>query len=79
MQGEAAGQTSLGYMYAEGRGVQQDYVVGYMWSDLSVSRANSGERNRAVRQRDRLAQQMTLDQLVEAQRLAREWDPVNLN
>ena len=62
-------------MYAEGRGVPQDYVQAHMWTNLAASRMTAGEgRERAVENRDALAGQMTPAQRADAQRLAREWD-----
>ncbi len=45
-----------------------------MWFNLAPSRMTGGNREFAVRNRDRVAGLMTPDQLAEAQRLAREWD-----
>ncbi len=45
-----------------------------MWTTLAVSRSPSGEfRDKAVALRDGLANEMTPEQIAEAQRLAREW------
>ena len=67
-QGDADAQFALGDMYASGRGVPQDDVEAHMWTDLAVARS-SGE------DRDFYAAKMTAEQVVEAQRLAREWKP----
>jgi TPR repeat protein len=67
-QGFTMAQFSLGYAYQVGRGVPQDYVLAHMWFNIAVS--NGVER--AVKIRDGLAQQMTKEQLAEAQKLARE-------
>ncbi len=61
-------------MYAEGKGVLQDYVTAHMWFNLSASRATEAEgRDSAAKNRDELAAKMTPDQIAEAQRMAREW------
>ena len=73
-QGNPSGQLNLGLMYATGRGVPQDYVQAYMWLSLSASRSSGETRDRAVRSRDMVYENMTPDQRAEAQRLAREWD-----
>ena len=77
-QGNARAQTSLGFMYANGGGVPQDYILAHMWLNLAASRfpASEGEkRDMCVRNRDRVASLMTPYQIAEAQRLAREWKP----
>ena len=65
-------QFNLGEMYELGNGVPQDYVLAYMWFTLVASR---GTRPYAMRGRDRVAQQMTPDQIARAEELAREWKP----
>ncbi len=69
-QGNASGQSSLGYMYATGAGVPEDAVLAYMWYNLAA--AQQGNEN-AQRSKDILEQQMTREQIAEAQRLSREW------
>ena len=73
-QGDADAQSSLGLMYATGRGVPQDYVQAYMWLSLSASRSSGEARDRAVDNRDIAYEKLTFNQRAEAQRLAREWD-----
>ncbi len=70
-QGNAMGQRNLGFMYVTGRGVQQDYVQAYLWFNLAAAQGDEGAR----KDRDILAEQMTLAQIGDAQRLAREWKP----
>lgn len=69
--GDASAQNNLGFMYAEGRGVLQDYVLACMWLNLAAARGDSF----AAQNRDEIAAKMTLAQIAEAQRLAREWKP----
>ena len=57
-------------MFANGRGLPQDFVQAYMWWDLA---ANGGDKD-AITNRDRIAGEMTPEQIAEAQRLAREWE-----
>jgi TPR repeat protein len=59
-------------MYELGNGVPQDYVLAYMWFTLVASH---GTRPYAMRGIDRSAQQMSPEQIAEAQKLAREWKP----
>ena len=73
-QGNATAQSRLGVVYSNGKGVPQDYVQANMWINLAVSRSPSGEfRDKAVALRDSLANELTPEQIAEAQRLAREW------
>ena len=56
-------------MYERGNGVPQGFVQAHKWYNLAAANGEkvSGEL------RDTLAKQMTLAQIAEAQRLAREW------
>ncbi|HEY1748568.1 MAG TPA: tetratricopeptide repeat protein [Xanthobacteraceae bacterium] len=65
-------QFNLGEMYELGNGVPQDYVLAYMWFTLVASH---GTRAYATRSIDRVAQQMSPEQIAEAQKRAREWKP----
>ena len=79
-QGLASAQYNLGVMYDNGQGVAQDFVQAHKWFNLAASRFPASEkegRDRAVRNRDRVAAKMTPQQIAEAQRLAREWRPAN--
>lgn len=72
----AQAQLSLGMMHYRGEGVSKDNVLAYMWFDLAVSGSHASEDNikeLAVRGRDLLASLMTPEQIIEAQRLAKEW------
>ena len=75
-QGHARAQNNLGAMYYKGRGVPQDYAEAHMWFNLAASRFPPGEdRDKAVENRDLLAEKMTPAQISKAQKLAREWKP----
>jgi TPR repeat protein len=67
-QGDAFAQSNLGFMYANGQGVLQDYVRAHMWVNISAS---SGNEN-AAEYRDRVAKKMTASQVEKAQQLAKE-------
>ena len=72
----ARAQHNLGFMYENGQDVTQDYVQAHMWFNLTAAHLPLGEeREMAVRNRDKAAKLMTPDQIAEAQRLAREWQP----
>ncbi len=62
-------QYNLGVMYSKGRGVAQDYTLAHMWFNLASA---SGYKD-ASEARNEMAKRMTLAQIAEAQRLAREW------
>ena len=68
-QGHTGGQVYLGLSYATGLGVPKDNVHAYMWLSVAAAR---GDKD-AISNRNRVARQMTPAQIVEAQKLAREW------
>ena len=72
-QGEATAQLNLGVMYHEGQGVPQDYVEAHKWYNLAASRTTGELREKAAKNRDLIARDMTPAQVAEAQRVAREW------
>jgi TPR repeat protein len=65
-------QINLGFMYDNGQGVSQDYVLVYMWFSLAAA---GGDKSAGKRRRDIAASKMTPKQIAEAERLAREWKP----
>ncbi len=67
-QGSAAAQNNLGVMYQQGQGVPQDFVQAYKW--LSIAGQGSPEYAQASAS---VTTQMTLAQIVEAQRLVQAW------
>ena len=86
--GYAWAQRNLASMYEDGRGVPRNYVLAHMWLNLAAAHSrtdfadygnNAGvmyEMTKSVaKDRDRLAEKMTPEQITEAQRLAREWKP----
>ena len=72
-QGDVQAQFTLGVMYANDRGRPPNYVEAHMWLNLAVTRSTGAERTRSVTARDKVAERMTLADLSEAQRRAREW------
>lgn len=68
-QGVAAAQLQLGVMYRKGQGVPRDFVRAHMWFNLAAAHGYDF----AIRGRDRIAEELTREQIAEAQRLAREW------
>jgi TPR repeat protein len=69
-QGHTSAQYNLGLAYEQGLGVPQDRVLAHMW--LNLSAIDGGIAKKA---RDKLATSMTADEIAEAQRMAREWEP----
>jgi TPR repeat protein len=70
-QGHTTAQHMVGLTYAYGLGVPRDPVVAHMWLDLA---ADGGHAD-AGRVRDALATGMSREQIADARRLAREWQP----
>ena len=63
--GQKQAQVRLGRMYDEGQSVAQDRVAAYMWISLS---GYLGER-------EKVAAEMTPEQIAEAERRVQEWKP----
>ena len=72
-QGDAFAQCRLGLSYDKGHGVPTDLILSYKWLDLATARASRRERDFYQRLRDAVAQKMSLEQVVEGQRLALIW------
>lgn len=70
-QGNADAQNMLGYMYAKGQGVPQDFVQAHVWFNLAAAGGKGG----AADSRDEMAKLMSSSQIAEAQGLARQWRP----
>jgi len=68
-QGLPEAQFRLAHDYEHGTGVQQDLVAAYMWSLLS-EQASLELHNQANRLKRRLAESMTLEQILDAERKA---------
>ena len=71
-QGYVPAQISLGSMFFSGRGVAQDYVLAHMWYNVAAARGDSDARQH----RHEVEKVMSQAQVAEAQRLAREWEPI---
>ncbi len=74
-QGYAKAQDSLGTMYYYGLGVPQDYIQAHMWYSLAASDLTGEYKERNVKNREEIAEEMTAEEIAEAERLAREWKP----
>ena len=72
----AIAQYRLGLLYVSGRGVAQDPVVGHMWLNLAAAQLPAGDaRNAVVHARDAIGDKLTVEQMRQAQTLARQWHP----
>lgn len=76
-QGDAEAQGGLGLAYGAGRGVPQDFVASHMWLTRAAAQLTGVTRNGALKFHDSIAAAMTSEQVVEAQRLVREWAPTS--
>jgi TPR repeat protein len=70
-QGNVVAQHNLGVMYANGRGVPQNYAEAYKWWSLAAAQGYA----KAVTNRDRLLGRMTPAQIDEGRQLAAAWRP----
>ncbi len=68
-QGNAKAKALLGRLYQFGWGVPQDEVQAHMWFNLAAAQGVEEARD----WREKIANKITPAQLIEAQRLAREW------
>ena len=59
----------LGMLYATGRDIDMDLVSAHKWFNLAAARGNVSAKTYRVE----LSQEMTTDQISEAQKQAREW------
>jgi TPR repeat protein len=63
-QGRASAQFSLGLMYEDGKGVLQNYAIAHMWYNIAAA---NGTGELAIKNRKRIAEKMTAEQIAEAQ------------
>lgn len=70
-QGNAKAQVMLGIMYDFGQGVPQDFLLAHMWLNVGAAAMNGEAGNAAMKSRDHVASQMTPEQIVKAQAMAR--------
>jgi TPR repeat protein len=75
VQGDAFAQNRLGLIYDKGHGVPQNVILSYKWLDLAAAHATKRDRGYYLRLRDAVASKMSLNQIVESQRLALSWTP----
>ena len=68
-QGHLTSQNQLGFKYAQGTGVVQDYVEAYKWLNLAAAYGDE----KFKKDREMLVILMTREQIAEGQKLSREW------
>jgi len=68
-QGDAIAQLNLGIAYAVGQGLPQDFVYSYKWVNLAAAKGDKNARS----VKETIAENMTREQIAEAQKLSREW------
>ena len=70
--GYSGSQCRLGYKYRWGRGVPVDKFKAYIWLNLAAA---AGHGDLASEERDELEESMSLEQILKAQKVCREWEP----
>jgi TPR repeat protein len=68
-QGSAPAQSNLGALYYDGKGVPQDYVYAYKWWNLAAAQGNEAAKSN----KEIVVENMTKEQIAEAQKQSREW------
>jgi hypothetical protein len=71
--GDPSGQYLLGLMYDKGHGVDRDDVLAYKWLNLAAAAAPIRDRENYLKIRNAVASKMSLDQVVQGQWLALNW------
>ncbi len=67
-------QMFLSLMYRRGDGVRQSYLISYMWCDIAISAGHEG----ASYVIEEIAEHLTGEEILEAQRLSAQWREINL-
>ena len=73
--GDPTGQYLLGLMYDKGHGVERNEVLSYKWLNLAAAGAPGQQRQNYLKIRNAVASKMSLNQIVEGQSLALNWQP----
>ena len=75
-QGNALAQLRLARLYVEGLGVARDDVQALKWFAIAAEQgADPYARTNAAQGRDATARKLTVAQVAQAERLARNWKP----
>ena len=67
--GNAAAQYYMGVMFANGQGVKRNYIVAYAWYSVAAEEQDMAEENR-----DDIEVKLSVAQLEQAKKLAREYN-----
>jgi len=73
-QGYYPAMNLLGASYIAGKGVPQDFVQSYFWFSLATSRATGENYIKSNSGREHAARMLTPENLMEAQRMTKEWE-----
>lgn len=68
-QGDPVGQNFLGSAYVTGTGVNENRVLGYVFTSLAAAQG----REPAAEMRDLILEQLSREQITQAQRIASKW------
>lgn len=73
--GDSDAQNFMGSSYFQGKGVSQDYLLAYMWYNISSSHAGPDhtKSESVAKLRDMVAAKMSKEEISEAQNLTRNW------
>ena len=71
-QNYAAAQSNLGFCYAHGPGVAEDWVEAYKWLSLAARQGHEGAKNYMTVLESKL---LTPEQIAQGQKRAREFNP----
>lgn len=74
---EPEAMLGLAVAYHQGTGVPKDFLMAYVWSNIAVSYAEFDEKTRplAVGFRDKVALELSSEELAKAQKLSSDWKP----
>ena len=70
-QGHARAQSNLGVLYANGQGLPKDVIRAYMWLTVAIPGSRGDDVKTAIRNQTTLASDMTVEQIEQAQEMAR--------
>jgi len=73
--GDPSAQLAYGALFKDGHGVPIDVIEGYMWLTLAADPRNGDVYYNARRIREQLVATMTAEQIGEAERRAKAWQP----
>ncbi len=76
-QGVGGAQLNLSVLYANGEGVPRDLVKSHMYANLAAAQLPLGKDYEiAIQNREFIAEQMSPDEIAEAQQRAKDWHPI---